>query len=68
MPIKFSSYINCFIINTNRLKFEGEYLIGKRNEKGKEYDDNGNLIFEGEYLNGQKHGNAREYVYWHKLI
>ena len=35
--------------------FEGEYLKGKRNGKGKEYDPfNGNLIFEGEYLNGEK--------------
>ena len=32
------------------LSFEGEYLNGKRNGKGKEYDD-AKLIFEGEYLN-----------------
>ena len=31
---------------------EGEYLNGKRNGKGKEYYDNGDLKFEGEYLNG----------------
>ena len=31
------------------LKFEGEYLNGKRNGKGKEYTEN--LIFEGEYKN-----------------
>ena len=30
-------------------RFEGEYLNGKINGKGKEYDDEGNLIFEGEY-------------------
>ena len=36
------------------LEFEGEYLNGKRNGKGKEYDTLGNLKFEGEYLNGQK--------------
>ena len=35
------------------LRFEGEYLNGKRNGKGKEYD-NGKLIFEGEYLNGKE--------------
>ena len=29
-------------------------MIGKRNGKGKEYDDNGNLIFKGEYLNDNK--------------
>ena len=37
-----------------KLKFEGEYLNGKRNGKGKEYDFNGKLKFEGEYLNGKK--------------
>ena len=31
------------------LKFEGEYLNGKRNGKGKEYYYNGKLEFEGEY-------------------
>ena len=36
------------------LKFEGEYLNGKRNGKGKEYDWDGQLKFEGEYLNGEK--------------
>ena len=37
------------------IKFEGEYLNGKRNWKGKEYDKyNGRLIFEGEYLNDKK--------------
>ena len=36
-----------------KLIFEGEYLNGKRNGKGKEYY-NGKLIFEGEYLNGKK--------------
>ena len=36
------------------LKFEGEYLNGKRHGKGKEYDGNGQLIFEGEYLNGKR--------------
>ena len=36
------------------LKFEGEYLNGRRNGKGKEYHNNGRLIFEGEYLNGKR--------------
>ena len=35
------------------LVFEGEYLNGKRNGKGKEYFY-GKLIFEGEYINGKK--------------
>ena len=30
--------------------YKGEFLNGKRNGKGKEYDYEGNLIFEGEYL------------------
>jgi len=33
--------------------FEGEYLNGKRNGKGKEYN-NDEIIFEGEYLNGKR--------------
>ena len=36
------------------LKFEGEYLNGKRNGKGKEYYENGKLKFKGEYLNGKR--------------
>ena len=35
------------------LIFEGEYLRGKRNGKGKEYN-NGKIIFEGEYINGER--------------
>ena len=35
------------------LEFEGEYLNGIRNGKGKEYYNNGELKFEGEYLNGK---------------
>ena len=36
------------------LRFEGEYLNGQRNGKGKEYNFEGELIFEGEYLNGKE--------------
>ena len=36
------------------LRYEGEYLNGNKNGKGKEYDINGKLIYEGEYLNGKK--------------
>ena len=42
------------IITKEILIFEGEYLNGKRNGKGKEYNKEGKLIFEGEYLNGFK--------------
>ena len=38
----------------NELIFEGEYLNGKKNGKGKEYYKNGNLKFEGEYLDDKK--------------
>ena len=35
--------------------FSGKYFIGKRNGKGKEYNEyNGELIFEGEYFNGKE--------------
>ena len=43
------------------LEFEGEYLNGLKNGKGKEYY-NGNLEFEGEYLNGLKNGKGKEYA------
>ena len=36
------------------LIFEGNFSNGKRNGKGKEYNEDGKLIFEGEYLNGKK--------------
>ena len=41
--------------------FEGEYLNGLKNGKGKEYDKHGKLEFEGEYLNGLKNGKGKEY-------
>ena len=34
--------------------FEGEFLEGKKNEKGKHYKDNYIIIYEGEYLNNKK--------------
>ena len=34
--------------------FEGEFLNGKRNGKGKEYYIDGKLKFEGEYLNNKE--------------
>ena len=49
------------IIDTNIIIFEGEYLNGKRNGKGKEYYKNRKLKFEGEYLNGKRHGKGKEY-------
>ena len=44
-----------YLLNTDRLIFEGGYKNGKRNGKGKEYDDlYGKVLFEGEYLKGKK--------------
>ena len=40
--------------NNDILVFEGEYLNGKRNGKGKEYNSNGTVDFEGEYEDGYK--------------
>ena len=42
--------------------FEGYYSNGKKNGRGKEYNEEGKLIFEGEYLNGKKwKGEAKDY-------
>ena len=50
-----------YVLNTNILLFEGEYLNKKR-KCGKEYNDEGVLIFEGTYLNGKKwNGKGKEF-------
>ena len=49
------------IVKNGKLMFEGEYLNGEINGKGKEYDDYGHLIYEGEYLNGKRNGKGKEY-------
>ena len=46
--------------NKNGVIFEGEYLNGIRNGKGKEYDGNSHIKFEGEYLNGKRNGIGKE--------
>ena len=62
MVILYMNYImvKALLKNINDiLIFEGEYLNGKRNGKGKEYkrsyfyNSKPNLIFEGEHLNGK---------------
>ena len=58
-----NGYIKEYNYYTKILKFEGEYLNGEKNGKGKEYYFNGSLKFEGEYLNGEKHGEAKEYEF-----
>ena len=47
--------------NYGELKFEGEYLNGKRNGKGKEYYYEGTPKFEGEYLNGIRNIKEKEF-------
>ena len=55
--------------NYFELEFEGEYLNGERDGKGKKYDINGNLKFEGEYLNGKRwSGKRKEYNKYGKII
>ena len=50
------------------LLFEGEYLNGEKNGKGKEYNNNGKLIYEGEYLNDKRNGKGIEYNYKGEII
>ena len=52
----------------NRLIYEGEYLNGEKNGKGKEYYFHGELLFEGEYLNGEKNGKGKEYYFHGELL
>ena len=44
-------------------RFEGEYIDGKRNGKGKIYLGEDNLIFEGEYKDGKRNGYGIKYFY-----
>ena len=53
---------------TDDLIYEGEYLNGKRNGKGKEYNEIGNVIFEGAYLKGEKNGKCKEFGYYGNLM
>ena len=41
---------------SHKIKYEGGFVNGKRNGKGKEYYDDGALEFEGEYINGKRNG------------
>ena len=54
------------------LMFEGEYLNGERNGKGKEYYED-ELEYEGEFLNGRRQGRGKEYdegklIYLHHIF
>ena len=53
----------------NQLKFEGEYLNGRRHGKGKQYnEDDGYLEYEGEYYKGLRQGKGKEYNEDGKLL
>ena len=52
-----------FILDTDILIFEGEYLNKKRHGKGKEYNKDRKLIYEGEYQDGKKHGKGYKCEY-----
>ena len=43
-----------YIINNDKLIYEGEYINGERNGKGKEYYDDNKIKFEGKYLYGKR--------------
>ena len=47
-------YIKEYSFMSEKLEFEGEYLKGERNGKGKEYNFFGDIKFEAEYLNGKR--------------
>ena len=44
--------------------YEGEYLNGERNGKGREFKKLGDslIVFYGEYLNGKRNGKGKEYL------
>ena len=50
-----------------KLELEGEYLNGKRNGKGKEYNFDNKLIFEGDYFNGNR-WNGKGYDGWNNIV
>ena len=47
-------YVKEYFLRKDTLRFEGEYLNGEKNGKGKKFDYNDHLIFEGEYSNGKR--------------
>ena len=42
-------------------------MDGKRDGKGKEYFNDGNLKFKGEYFDGKKEGKGKEYYLGKKI-
>ena len=56
-----------YYVYNDELIYEGEYLNGKKNGKGKEYYGS-KILFEGEYLKGKRHGKGKEYYYDGNLL
>jgi len=50
-----------YIMTKKLLKYEGEFLNGKKNGKGVEYGRLSNIKYVGEFL-GKKNGKIKEYV------
>ena len=59
-------YINNYFNHFYNFIFDGEYLNGKKNGKGKEYYMD-KLKFEGNYINGKRNGKGKEYDNEEKL-
>ena len=61
-------HIKEYDIYNGELKYEGDYVNGERDGKGKEYSCEHIMKFEGEYLNGKRNGKGKEYDYLGKLL
>ena len=57
-------YVKEFNVYYDYLEYEGEYVNGEKNGKGKAFDHKGNIIFEGEYKNDHRwNGKLFEFDY-----
>ena len=57
----------------DKILYEGEFLNGERNGKGKEYYCNclfnrTTVLFEGEYLHGKRNGKGKEISHLNKIL
>ena len=50
-----------YLGENGNLLYEGEYINGKRNGKGKEYNSEEQLEYEGDFKNGKKEGIGKAY-------
>ena len=55
------------LFSNGKIEFEGEYINGEKNGKGKEYNYKGELKFEGEYYKGKKWTGNGYYIKDNKL-